>query len=719
VSRTIFLIPIEKNVFLTNISLGFIYLAKKNKSRVVFFKPINYCKSYTKKSININTSKIISQYNLSSIIKSERIQDLYTLYNQSKYSNILDTIVSKYYQFKKIYDLVIIEGIASNCSNDITNRLNIDIAKSTNAEIIFVGNIRNELDYKFINKITFIFNQFVENSEINITTGLILNELHLSKSLNNENYLCSVYRNFNHLKKPVFQNKIIDRLSKLKFVSVLSCIPWNLKFISIPISEIVNYLKTEIIFQGKIFENSIKCYDILDQKIENIIKKNNTNYLLIMSLSNLDSLKNLSKVLTKENKLKLIILTREELSLKNINLQIFKKINSLKITLIIVKISTLQLVLKLQNLSNLSLDTNIDNITILQKYVSHYMNNQYDNKSYVFKKNNLFNTPYSFKYHLKSLASSLNKRIILPESSEVRILKAASICGKLGIAKCVLLGNPKTIKILALKLGICIKKNIEIINPDLIRNNYISYLVKKRAAKGMDEAEAKKSLQDNIVLATVMLDLGEVDGLVSGAISTTANTIRPALQLIKSKFNYSLISSAFFMLLPNRVLVYADCAINISPTYKQLAEIAIQSSETAVSFGIDPKIAMISYATGSSSTGFSVEKVKKATIMVKNKRSDLIIDGPIQYDAAVSKDVGRLKAPDSSLHGDATVFIFPDLNTGNTSYKAVQRSSNITSIGPILQGLKKPVNDLSRGSSVSDIIYTIALTVIQSRSIKE
>jgi phosphate acetyltransferase len=216
------------------------------------------------------------------------------------------------------------------------------------------------------------------------------------------------------------------------------------------------------------------------------------------------------------------------------------------------------------------------------------------------------------------------------------------------------------------------------------------------------------------MLATVMLGLGQGDGLVSGAIHSSANTVRPALQVIKTRPGARVVSSIFFMLLPDQVLVYGDCAVNTDPDAEALADIAIQSADSAAQFGIEPRVAMISYSTKESGSGVGVDKVREATRIAKEKRPDLLIDGPLQYDAAAIADVAEKKAPNSPVAGRATVFIFPDLNTGNTTYKAVQRSANVISIGPMLQGLKRPVNDLSRGALVEDILYTIALTAIQA-----
>lgn len=262
--------------------------------------------------------------------------------------------------------------------------------------------------------------------------------------------------------------------------------------------------------------------------------------------------------------------------------------------------------------------------------------------------------------------------------------------------------------------GVVLGKGVTIIDPASIRENYVDRLVELRKAKGMTEVVAREQLLDTVVLGTMMLEANEVDGLVSGAVHTTANTIRPPMQIIKTAPGSSIVSSIFFMLLPDQVLVYGDCAVNPDPTAEQLAEIAIQSAESAKAFGIDPRVAMISYSTGTSGSGADVEKVKEATRIAQEKRPDLIIDGPLQYDAAIMEDVARSKAPNSPVAGKATVFVFPDLNTGNTTYKAVQRSADLVSIGPMLQGMRKPVNDLSRGALVDDIVYTIALTAIQA-----
>ena len=322
-------------------------------------------------------------------------------------------------------------------------------------------------------------------------------------------------------------------------------------------------------------------------------------------------------------------------------------------------------------------------------------------------------SPSAFRYELVQKSIAAKKRIVLPEGDEPRTVEAAAICQSRGLAHCILLAKPEQVLEVAKARNIELPSDLEIIDPDSIRVQYVEPMVQLRKGK-LNAAQAEEQLQDTVVLGTMMLALDQVDGLVSGAVHTTANTVRPAFQLIKTAPEYSLVSSVFFMLLPDEVYVYGDCAINPDPTAEQLAEIAIQSADSAKAFGIEPRIAMISYSTGTSGAGADVEKVAQATEIAQQRRPDLLIDGPLQYDAASVESVGRSKAPNSQVAGRANVFIFPDLNTGNTTYKAVQRSANVVSVGPMLQGLNKPVNDLSRGALVDDIVFTIALTAIQA-----
>ncbi|MBF0803504.1 MULTISPECIES: phosphate acetyltransferase [unclassified Neisseria] len=323
-------------------------------------------------------------------------------------------------------------------------------------------------------------------------------------------------------------------------------------------------------------------------------------------------------------------------------------------------------------------------------------------------------SPAQFRVNMMESARRADKRIVLPEGAEPRTVQAAAICHEKGIARCVLLAPRAEVEAVAKERHITLPDSLEIIDPATLVEQYVEPMCELRKSKGLTPEQAREQLQDTVVLGTMMMAQNHVDGLVSGAVHTTANTIRPALQLIKTAPGASLVSSVFFMLLPNQVLVYGDCAVNPEPTSEQLADIAIQSADSAKAFGIEPKVAMISYSTGTSGAGPAVEKVAQATALVREKRPDIDVDGPLQYDAATVPSVAKSKAPDSKVAGQATVLVFPDLNTGNCTYKAVQRNANVLSVGPMLQGLRKPVNDLSRGALVDDIVYTIALTAIQA-----
>jgi phosphate acetyltransferase len=328
-------------------------------------------------------------------------------------------------------------------------------------------------------------------------------------------------------------------------------------------------------------------------------------------------------------------------------------------------------------------------------------------------------TPLMFEYQLMERARADRQRIVLPESQDDRILEAAAILLLRGVADLTLLGEENSVRARASALGLDLDE-ATIVSPfdaDLVEKFAAAY-AEARAHKGMTVERAREIVTDISYFGTLMVQLGLADGMVSGAVNTTAHTIRPALEFVKTKPGVSTVSSVFLMCLADRVLVYGDCAVIPEPTTEQLADIAISSAETAQQFGIEPRVAMLSYSTGTSGSGADVEKVRAATALVAERSPDLLLEGPIQYDAAVDPQVARTKLPDSPVAGRATVFIFPDLNTGNNTYKAVQRSANAVAIGPVLQGLRKPVNDLSRGALRSDIVNTVAITAVQAQAIK-
>jgi phosphate acetyltransferase len=329
-------------------------------------------------------------------------------------------------------------------------------------------------------------------------------------------------------------------------------------------------------------------------------------------------------------------------------------------------------------------------------------------------------TPLMFEYQLMERARADRQRIVLPESEDDRILEAAAILLRRGVADLILLGDETKVRARASALGLDLDE-ASIVSPldaELVEKFAAAY-AEARAHKGMTVERAREIVTDISYFGTMMVHLGLADGMVSGAVNTTAHTIRPALEFIKTRPGVSTVSSVFLMCLADRVLVYGDCAVIPEPTTEQLADIAVSSSDTAQQFGIEPRVAMLSYSTGTSGSGADVEKVRAATALVAERAPELLLEGPIQYDAAVDPEVARTKLPNSAVAGRATVFIFPDLNTGNNTYKAVQRSAHAIAIGPVLQGLRKPVNDLSRGALVDDIVNTVAITAVQAQAIKQ
>jgi|WetSurMetagenome_2_1015567.scaffolds.fasta_scaffold18331_3 phosphate acetyltransferase len=325
-------------------------------------------------------------------------------------------------------------------------------------------------------------------------------------------------------------------------------------------------------------------------------------------------------------------------------------------------------------------------------------------------------TPLMFEYDLVQRAKSCRRHIVLPEGEEPRILQAVELLLLRQVCEITLLGNQQKIQQNIASLGLNLDK-ANIIDPSAsyFRKDYAQTYYELRKHKGITKEAAFDTMADPSYYGTMMVHKGQADGMVSGAINTTAHTIRPALEFIKMKPGCSIVSSVFFLCLADRVLVFGDCAVNPNPDEKQLADIAISSAETSLAFGIEPRIAMLSYATGDSGKGKDVDKVREAIRIAKEARPDLKLEGPLQFDAASDPDVAKIKLPKSEIAGRATVFIFPDLNTGNNTYKAVQRSANAVAVGPVLQGLNKPVNDLSRGCTVADIINTVAITAIQAQ----
>ena len=351
-------------------------------------------------------------------------------------------------------------------------------------------------------------------------------------------------------------------------------------------------------------------------------------------------------------------------------------------------------------------------ITIFERYVDV---NLLEQKIVAFHSEAM--TPHMFQYNLVKKARKRRMRIVLPESGDDRILTAASRLSQQDVVEVLLLGSPPAVEAAFQRLGLPQDPKIQVIDPAASpwTEPFAQALFELRRHKNLTLDAARDLMGDPNYFGTMMVQLGHADGMVSGAVHTTQATIRPALQIIKTRPGIDLVSSVFFMCLENRVSVFGDCAVNPNPTAEQLADIAISSADTSQAFGIPPRVAMLSYSSGQSGKGEEVEKVRKAVELVRSRRPEVLVEGPIQYDAAVDPGVARSKMPGSAVAGQASVLIFPDLNTGNNTYKAVQRETGAIAIGPMLQGLNKPINDLSRGCTVEDIFNTVVITAIQAQ----
>lgn len=711
-SRTIMLFPTGTDVGMTGVSMGVVHAMKLNGISSRIFKPISKIDNCNDSTISVSSS-ISSTGSFTQPLLMKQVK---SFLSNNHHNSLMEEIIARYYKNDFHEDVVFVEGIVPTNNNQFANILNYEIAKILNAEIVFIFGSCNESVFQLQERIALVNYNFSIVKNINIT-GIIVNNL-CTLIDTKENKYSELSETLDQSRKDIsiinsFHNHILENSP----LPVLGYIPQNYDLTAISVIDIAQYLDANIINKGDINTRKITSITLCTSNIYNLMQYFQPGSLLITSVKNSEALLATSLAVMNGLEIAALLLTDGYHIEPYIN-KLCERAFQTELPVFTVKTNTRQTSLRLHSFYLEAHNNDHERLEKLTNHISSYIDKKWIRSFNIRPRTSQYLSPHAFRYQLTEMARKAYKRIVMPEGNEPRTIKAASICSKLGIAHCVLLGTPKDIHKVAALQEIELDQDIEIIDPATRKNKYISRLVELRKSKGMTEVMASKQLEDNVMLGTLMLEQDEVDGLVSGAIHTTANTIRPSLQLIKTAYSSSLVSSIFFMLLPEHVLVYGDCAINLDPSAEQLAEIAIQSADSAAVFGIEPRVAMISYSTGNSGMGIDVEKVYKATVLVKQKRPDILIDGPLQYDAAIIPDVARAKAPKSSVAGKATVFIFPDLNTGNTTYKAVQRSAGILSIGPMLQGMRKPVNDLSRGALVDDIIYTIALTAIQSSIIK-
>jgi len=708
-SRTIMLVPIGVGVGVTSATLGVIRAIERTGVTINFFKPIaqprkrhngpEHTTSILRNTTNLKPPEPFSQEYAENLISNNNSDDL------------LEKIVARFESIQAEADVVVIEGLVPTNIHPYANKINYDIAKALDADMVFITNPGNDSSQQHKERLEFACNNFggVKNKRI---LGCIINKVGAPLDVNEQTRpdLAEMYDKSGG--SSTTNLEVLQMFGKSP-LRILGCIPWNNQLVAPRAVDLAEHLNAEVLFEGELNQRRLGRVTFCARSIPNMVEYFGPSSLLVTSGDRSDVLVSAALAAMNGVKIGALLLTggiKPEPKVMDLCRQAFET----GLPVLMNQCNTWQTALALQSF-NLEIPTDdLERIELVQEYIAGHIDKHWIETLTAKVTRVRKQSPPAFRYALTEKARKANKRIVLPEGNEPRTIQAASICAERGIAKPILLGDPDEIRRIAEQQGVALNDAVEIMDPKVILEQYIDPMVELRKSKGLTDIVAKEQLEDNVVLGTMMLALDEVDGLVSGAIHTTANTIRPGLQLIKTAPGANLVSSVFFMLLPDQVLVYGDCAINPDPNADQLADIAIQSAESAQAFGIEPRVAMISYSTGASGSGSDVEKVREATKIAQERRPDLIIDGPLQYDAAVMENVAKSKAPNSPVAGRATVFIFPDLNTGNTTYKAVQRSADLISIGPMLQGMRKPVNDLSRGALVDDIVYTIALTAIQA-----
>ncbi|MDP0343965.1 phosphate acetyltransferase [Glaesserella parasuis] len=708
-SRTIILIPISTGVGLTSVSLGLVHSLEQKGAKVGFLKPI--AQPISGEDTLDRSTTIIRLSQSTETGTPFMLSEAETLIAKNQTDVLLEKVVERHQKLAKTSDIIVIEGLIPTRKNSYANSINYEIAQALDAEIVLVAAPAADKPAQLKERIDAAASLFGGRHNPNLL-GVVINKFNapVDESGRTRPDLTEIFDSFQHSSNNILEMKNLFKAGPIK---LLACISWKSDLIATRAIDLVKHLGAAIINEGEVHKRRIRSVTFCARSLPHMVDHFKAGSLLVASADRPDVIVAASLAAMNGVEIGALLLTggyKIDTQIAKLCQQAFET----GLPIFRIEGNTWQTALSLQSLS---LEVPVDDkerIDAIKQYVSEQFDADFIegiSKGAV-RARRL--SPAAFRYQLTELAREAKKRIVLPEGDEPRTVKAAALCAERGIAECVLLAPPADVQRVAEAQGVTLGKGITIIDPAEVRENYVARLVELRKNKGMTEVVAREQLLDTVVLGTMMLEANEVDGLVSGAVHTTANTIRPPMQIIKTAPGNSIISSVFFMLLPDQVLVYGDCAVNPDPTPEQLAEIAIQSAESAKSFGIDPRVAMISYSTGTSGAGADVEKVAEATRIAKEKRPDLIIDGPLQYDAAIMEDVARSKAPNSPVAGKATVFVFPDLNTGNTTYKAVQRSADLVSIGPMLQGMRKPVNDLSRGALVDDIVYTIALTAIQA-----
>ncbi len=682
------------------IVLGVMHMISKEISRAAFFRPIINDHVFGRVDHDLNLIlkyfKLEIEYGDTHAYTLSQARQLIT---SGQKEALFENILKKYKQLEAEYDFVLCEGtdfLGKDPGFELD--LNVDIAMNLGAQILLVTSGRDKSTDDICTHIT-ITAEGIDDKGADIA-GFIINRA-------SEGFLGDMTRN----------TKCQEQFER-EFP--LYVIPENKALGSPSMDDVKRWLGAEIIYGKSSMLNLVDNYLVAAMQISNFLDYLKEGSLVITPGDRSDIvLSSLASRISSAYPNIAGILITGGIELSASVQRLIQGWSGIPVPVLFVESNTYDTVQSVNELYGRIEHTDSKRIATALGWFSRYVNVPELTERVVSRRSTKV-TPRMFEYSLIEKAARGKQRIVLPEGMGKRILMATDVILRRGVADITLLGRPEEIRDKASKLNLNIE-GAEIIDP--ANSEYYPGFVQTyfdlRKQKGMVMDMARDRMSDPTYFATMLVREGMADGMVSGSITTTAQTIRPAFEFIKAKPGFSTVSSIFIMCLQSKVLAFGDCAVVPNPDARQLAEIALSSAETAHTFGITPKVAMLSYSTGASGSGEDVDKVIQATAiakkMIEERGLNIPLDGPLQYDAAFDPEVGRLKSPDSPVAGQATVFIFPDRNAGNNTYKAVQRAANAVAIGPVLQGLNKPVNDLSRGCTVQDIVYTVALTAIQAQ----
>jgi len=692
-TNAIYISTIEAYSGKSVIALGVVNLLVGKTAKVAFFKPIISSEG-GEKDAHIDT--IASHFNLEMAYQDMFVftrNEVLRYINAGREAYIIDTIIQRFKHLQERYDFVVVEGTDFKTSNTNVDFVgNISIAKNLGIPVAIVLKGDAKSAEEIVDTALSATRSFIDNG-VQVLT-VLANKIDAEK-----------------------EEIIRAQLAKaLPAEVIVTSIPSNKDLENPTMKEIFKKVGGKILFGEHLLSNPVDNSIVGAMQLHNCLTRLHKNTLIVTPGDRGDIVigalqANISK---KYSKVAGIVLTGG-LKPEQTILNLIEGLDTV-VPIIQAEYGTFKTTTLISNVqSGISPDNKEKIALAISLFDKHVDVKALEKKIVSFQTNTI--TPRMFQYQLVKRAKEHKKHIVLPEGDDDRILIAADTLIKQDVVDLTILGNKETISAALKRLNLSLDiEQIKIINPSTSEryDDYAATLYELRKNKNVSVQMARDLMQDVSYFGTMMVFKGEADGMVSGAAHTTQHTIRPALQFVKTKPGVSTVSSVFFMCLPNRVSVFGDCAVNPKPTAEQLADIAISSSQTSKMFGIEPKVAMLSYSSGTSGEGEEVEKVRKATELVHQRMPDLKVEGPIQYDAAVDPSVGKKKMPDSKVAGQASVLIFPDLNTGNNTYKAVQRETGALAIGPILQGLNKPVNDLSRGCTVEDIFNTVVVTAIQA-----